>query len=65
MAKRSNNQGPKRGHREQATDLTTDDDPRPLVEPPHQRADQPRLALASLAEQHDVVAREDGALHFR
>ena len=35
---------------------------RPLVEQADDRADQAGLALAALAEQHEVVAREQGAL---
>ena len=38
---------------------------RPLVEQPDQGAQQPGLALAALAEQHDVVAGDQGALELR
>ena len=37
---------------------------RPLVEQADERAQQPGLALAALAEQHDVVAREQGPLQL-
>jgi hypothetical protein len=37
----------------------------PLVEQAGQRADQPGLALAALAEQHQVVTGEQGPLHLR
>ena len=40
-------------------DLAAGDDRRPLVQQADQRADQPGLALAALAEQDDVVAGED------
>ena len=46
-------------------DLAAVDDRRPLVEQGHQGADQPGLALAALAEQHDVVAGEQRALQGR
>jgi hypothetical protein len=35
---------------------------RPLVEQPDQGAQKPRLALSTLAEQDDVVARDQGPL---
>ncbi len=38
---------------------------RPLVEQPGQRAQQPRLALAPLAEQHHVVPGDQGAFQLR
>ena len=38
---------------------------RPLVEQADQRAQQPGLALAALAEQHDVVAGEQRPLDLR
>ena len=38
---------------------------RPLVEQAGQRAQQPRLALAAFAEQHDVVAGDQRALQLR
>ena len=43
-------------------DLAARDVRRPLVEQPDQRADQPGLALAALAEQDEVVAGEQGPL---
>ena len=43
-------------------DLAAVDDRRPLVEQAADRADQPGLALAALAEQHEVVAGEQRAL---
>ena len=43
-------------------DLAAGDDRGPLVEQADQRADQPGLALPALAEQHDVVAGQHGAL---
>ena len=45
--------------------LGAGDHRRPLVEQPDQRAQQPGLALAALAEQHDVVAGEQGPLELR
>ena len=42
--------------------LGAGDDRRPLVEQADDRADQPGLALAALAEQDDVVPGEQGAL---
>ncbi len=45
-------------------DLTTLDDRRPLVEEADERADQPGLALAAFAEQHDVVAGEQCAFEL-
>ena len=45
-------------------DLAAGDDRRPLVEQPDQGADQPGLALAALAEQHEVVPGEQGALEL-
>ena len=45
-------------------DLAAGDDRRPLVEQPDQGADQPGLALAALAEQHQVVAGEQGPLEL-
>ena len=41
------------------------DDRRPLVEQPDQRAQQPGLALAALAEQHHVVPGDQGPLELR
>ena len=38
---------------------------RPLVEQAGQCPQQPRLALAALAEQHDVVAGDQGPLQLR
>ena len=38
---------------------------RPLVEQAGQRAQQPRLALSAFAEQHDVVAGDQGPLQLR
>ncbi len=43
-------------------DLATGDDGRPLVQQADERADEAGLALAALAEQHDVVAGEQRAL---
>ena len=43
-------------------DLAAGDDGRPLVEQPAEGADQPRLPLAALPEQDDVVPGEQGAL---
>ncbi len=43
-------------------DLAAGDDRSPLVEQAGERADEPRLALAALAEQHQIVAGEQGAL---
>ena len=45
-------------------DLAALDDGDPLVEQCGQRADEPGLALAALAEEHDVVAGEQGALEL-
>ena len=46
-------------------ELGAGDDRRPLVEQPDQGPQQPGLALAALAEQHDVVAGEQGPLDLR
>ena len=46
-------------------ELGAGDHRRPLVEQADQRAQQPGLALAALAEQHDVVAGEQRALDLR
>jgi hypothetical protein len=43
-------------------DLAAGDDRRPFVEQPHEGADQPRLPLAALPEQDDVVSGEQRAL---
>ena len=53
-------------HRRQrvVVDLAAGDDGDPLVEQPDQGAHQPGLALAALAEQHQVVAGEQGALEL-
>ncbi len=40
MTTRANNQPPKRGHREQASELTSDDDDRPLVIQPLAQTDR-------------------------
>src|SRR6185503_20706305 len=45
-------------------ELGARDDRGPLVEQADERAQQPGLALAALAEQHDVVAREQGPLQL-
>jgi hypothetical protein len=45
-------------------DLAAGDHRRPLVEQPGDGAHQPGLALAALAEEHDVVAGEQGALQL-
>ena len=45
--------------------LAARDHGRPLVEQADQRAQQPGLALAALAEQHHVVAGEEGPLELR
>ena len=44
--------------------LGTGDDRRPLVEQAGKAAQQPRLALTALAEQHDVVSGEECALQL-
>src|SRR5262249_33131472 len=46
-------------------DLAAGDDGSPLVEQPDERADQPCLALAALAQQHQVMSREQRAFDFR
>ena len=46
-------------------ELGAGDDRGPLVEQRDQRAQEPGLALAALAEQHDVVAREQRPLDLR
>ena len=46
-------------------ELGAGDHRRPLVEQADQRAQQPGLALAALAEEHDVVAGEQGPLELR
>ena len=46
-------------------ELGAGDDRRPLVEQADQRAQQPGLALAALAEQHDVVAGDQRPLELR
>ena len=46
-------------------DLAAGDHRGPLVEQAADRADQPGLALAALAQQDDVVPGEQGALHVR
>jgi hypothetical protein len=46
-------------------DLAAGDRRGPLVQQVDQRADQPGLALPALAQQHDVVAGEQGALQLR
>ena len=58
--------GERRGDRLQRVlvELGAGDHRRPLVEQADQRADQPGLALAALAEQHDVVAGEQGPLEL-
>ena len=43
-------------------DLAARDGRAPLVEQPDQGADQPGLTLPALAEQDDVVPRDQGAL---
>jgi hypothetical protein len=43
-------------------DLAAADDRSPLVEQAGERADEPRLALAALAEQHQIVPGEQGTL---
>jgi hypothetical protein len=53
-----------RGER-MVVDLASGDGGRPLVEQAGERADQPRLALAALAEQDHVVPGDDGALQVR
>jgi len=46
-------------------DLASGDHRRPFIEQAGQSTDQPGLALAALAEQDDVVPRNQGALQMR
>ena len=55
-------QRPHDGRVRVVVDLAAGDDRRPLVEQADEGADQAGLALPALAEQHEVVAGEQGAL---
>ena len=46
-------------------DLRAGDDRHPLVEEPHQEARHARLGLAALAQEDDVLPREDGVFDLR
>ena len=46
-------------------ELPAGDDRQPLVEQAHERTSHPRLGLAALAQEHHVVAGQDGVLDGR
>ena len=52
-------------HRRVVIDLAPGHHRRPLVEKIHEGADETGLALAALAEEHDVMAGEQGPLDLR